>query len=205
MRRLMVLAAGLLSLVGVARSDYRPVAEPVVDNVYAIVGPLGQRSTENDGLNANFGFVVTGEGVILIDSGASRLGAEKLAAAIRAVTDKPVRWVINTGSQDHRWLGNDYFAGEGAEVIAMARTAATQAMGMSITASAPIHSFPLRMVTAIGSNQMATKVNPAARFVQNPVTSSGGGSLGAMMMSAQNITTAASVTASADSRPSLLQ
>jgi hypothetical protein len=43
------------------------------------------------------------------------------------VTDKPVRWVINTGSQDHRWLGNDYFSSRGAEIIAMARTAATQA------------------------------------------------------------------------------
>ncbi len=117
--------AGLLALT--ARADYQPSAEKVVDNVYALVGPLGQRSVDNDGLNANFGFVVTPRGVILIDSGASRLGAEKIAAAIRKVTDKPVRWVLNTGSQDHRWLGNDTFAGKGAEVIALARTAATQA------------------------------------------------------------------------------
>ena len=111
----------------IARADYLPRAEKVVDNVYAIVGPLGQRSIDNDGLNANFGFIVTPVGVILIDSGASRLGAEKIAAAIGKVTAKPVRWVINTGSQDHRWLGNDYFAGKGAEIIALARTAATQA------------------------------------------------------------------------------
>jgi glyoxylase-like metal-dependent hydrolase (beta-lactamase superfamily II) len=116
--------AGLLALT--ARADYQPTAEKVVDNVYAIVGPLGQRSADNDGLNANFGFVVTPKGVILIDSGASRLGAEEIAAAIRKVTDKPVRWVLNTGSQDHRWLGNDTFAGKGAEVIALARTASTQ-------------------------------------------------------------------------------
>jgi len=122
---LVAAVAGLLALS--VRADFQPKAEQVVDNVYAIVGPLGQRSAENDGLNANFGFVVTPEGVILIDSGASRLGAEKLAAAIAKVTDKPVRWVVNTGSQDHRWLGNDYFAGKGAEVIALARTAATQA------------------------------------------------------------------------------
>jgi len=122
---LVAAVAGLLALS--ARADFQPKAEQVVDNVYAIVGPLGQRSAGNDGLNANFGFVVTPEGVILIDSGASRLGAEKLAAAIAKVTDKPVRWVVNTGSQDHRWLGNDYFAGKGAEVIALARTAATQA------------------------------------------------------------------------------
>ena len=110
-----------------ARADYQPRAEQVVDNVYALVGPLGQRSADNDGLNANFGFVVTPKGVILIDSGASRLGAKKIEAAIARVTRQPVRWVVNTGSQDHRWLGNAYFAGKGAEVIALARTAATQA------------------------------------------------------------------------------
>src|SRR5512139_2829864 len=122
---ILVAAASLLALT--ARADYQPRAEKVVDNVYALVGPLGQRSADNDGLNANFGFIVTADGVILIDSGASRLGAEKIAAAIGKVTDKPVRWGINTGSQDHRWLGNDYFAGKGAEVMALARTAATQA------------------------------------------------------------------------------
>ncbi len=117
----------ILALGGNAAHAFEPKAEKVVDNVYAIVGPLGQRSAENDGLNANFGFVVTPKGVILVDSGASRLGAEKLEAAIRKVTKQPVRWVVNTGSQDHRWLGNDYFAAKGAEVIALARTAATQA------------------------------------------------------------------------------
>jgi glyoxylase-like metal-dependent hydrolase (beta-lactamase superfamily II) len=121
------LFASLIAGVGLARADYQPRAEPVADNVYAIVGPLGQRSADNDGLNANYAFVVTAQGVILIDSGASRLGAEKLAAAIRAVTPRPVRWVINTGSQDHRWLGNDFFARHGAEIVALKHTAATQA------------------------------------------------------------------------------
>jgi glyoxylase-like metal-dependent hydrolase (beta-lactamase superfamily II) len=127
MRILLVPLLFIVALSANAAQAYQPKAEKVVDNVYALIGPLGQRSTENDGLNANFGFIVTPKGVILIDSGASRLGAEKIAAAIGAVTDKPVRWVINTGSQDHRWLGNDYFAGKGAQVIALARTAATQA------------------------------------------------------------------------------
>ncbi len=117
-----VLILPFLSRAGV----YTPRAEPVVDNVYAIIGPLDQRSAENDGLNNNLGFIVTDEGVILIDSGASYLGAERVARAIAKVTAKPVRWVINTGSQDHRWLGNDYFARQGAEIIAMRRTAGTQ-------------------------------------------------------------------------------
>ena len=126
-RTFVALLAGLLGCFGLARADYQPRAEPVADNVYALVGPLGQRSSDNDGLNANYAFVVTAQGVILIDSGASRLGAEKLAAAIRVVTPQPVRWVVNTGSQDHRWLGNDYFAQHGAQIVALKRTAATQA------------------------------------------------------------------------------
>jgi len=125
-RVVLLVLAVMAGFAVIARADYLPCAEKVVDNVYALVGPLGQRSIDNEGLNANFGFIVTPAGVILIDSGASRLGAEKIAAAIGKVTAKPVRWVINTGSQDHRWLGNDYFAGKGAEIIALARTAATQ-------------------------------------------------------------------------------
>src|SRR3569833_2399644 len=106
----------VLTLMTPAAQAFQLKAERVVDNVYALSGPLGQRSADNDGLNANFGFVVTPEGVILIDSGASRLGAERIAATIGEVTAKPVRWVINTGSQAHRWLGNALFAERGARV-----------------------------------------------------------------------------------------
>jgi glyoxylase-like metal-dependent hydrolase (beta-lactamase superfamily II) len=105
---------------------FQPQAQQVTGQVYAIVGPLGQRSSANAGLNANYGFVVTDQGVILIDSGASAHGASLLEQAIRKVTTQPVRWVLNTGSQDHRWLGNGYFADRGAEVHALAATVQTQ-------------------------------------------------------------------------------
>lgn len=127
MKKLLVFAFCAATFASGARAEYQPHAERVVDNIYAIVGPLGQRSPDNDGLNATFGFIVTPAGVILVDAGATPLGAEKLAGAIRVITDRPVRWVINTGSQDHRWLGNDYFAAQGAQIIALRRTAATQA------------------------------------------------------------------------------
>ena len=120
------MGALVLALFCLQSHAYTPSAQQVVNSVYAIIGPLGQRSEENDGLNNNLGFIVTSDGVILIDSGASRLGAERIAAAVAEVTTQPVKWVINTGSQDHRWLGNDYFAAKGAEIIAMARTAKTQ-------------------------------------------------------------------------------
>ncbi|MGM0595040.1 MAG: MBL fold metallo-hydrolase [Pseudomonadota bacterium] len=98
----------------------------VADDVYALVGPWDARSAENLALNANMGFVVTDDGVVLIDSGASPSGAALIERQIRQVTDKPVKWVINTGSQDHRWLGNGYFAQKGAAIIALQSTVAEQ-------------------------------------------------------------------------------
>ena len=90
----------------------------VTENVYAIVGPTGNRSKQNLGNNATFGFVVTEKGVVLIDSGATFEGAEKIHAIISSVTKKAVKYVINSGGQDHRWLGNDYFSKKGAIIIA---------------------------------------------------------------------------------------
>ena len=94
--------------------------EPVADGVYAFVGDIGGRTVANQGLNANLGLVVTSGGAVLIDSGATFQSARAIHDAVRRVTPQPVRWVINTGSQDHRWLGNGYFKAQGAELIAHA-------------------------------------------------------------------------------------
>jgi glyoxylase-like metal-dependent hydrolase (beta-lactamase superfamily II) len=100
--------------------------EQVAEDVYALLGPTGPRSSENFGLNANYGVIVTDAGVALVDSGTSAAAAKVLEAQVAKITRKSVRWVLNTGSQDHRWLGNAYFAGKGAEIVALRRTAATQ-------------------------------------------------------------------------------
>ena len=98
----------------------------VEDNVYAIVGPLTNRNPENLGNNATFGFVVTADGVVLVDSGGTYKGAAEIHTLIKSVTDKPVKVVINTGGQDHRWLGNGYFKQQGATIIASAKAVEDQ-------------------------------------------------------------------------------
>lgn len=97
---------------------------PVADGIYAIVGPTDQRSPQNLANNATFGFVVTDAGVVLMDPGGSYKGAAAIAAAIKSVTAQPVTHVINTGGQDHRWLGNGYFLEHGAVIIASAEAVA---------------------------------------------------------------------------------
>lgn len=100
--------------------------QSVADGVWAIVGEKEQRSAENLANNATFGLVVTAEGSVLMDPGGSWKGAEALHAAIRTVTDQPVKYVINTGGQDHRWLGNGYWRSQGVTVIASAAAVADQ-------------------------------------------------------------------------------
>lgn len=92
----------------------------VAEGVYAHIGDTGARTAGNEGLNANIGLVVTSAGAVLIDSGATFQSARQIHAAVKAVTTQPVKWVFNTGGQDHRWLGNGYFATQGAELIAHA-------------------------------------------------------------------------------------
>jgi glyoxylase-like metal-dependent hydrolase (beta-lactamase superfamily II) len=94
--------------------------QPVAPNIYAFVGETGARTYENEALNANIGLVVTSDGALLIDSGASWQGAQQIHEAVKKITSQPIKWVINTGGQDHRWLGNGYFVAQGAEVIAHA-------------------------------------------------------------------------------------
>ncbi len=90
----------------------------IAPGVYAFIGEMGNRTYENEGLNANVGFIVTKDGVVVIDSGSSYRVAQQIHAAIRRTTKQPVKYVINTGGQDHRWLGNSYFKQQGIPIIA---------------------------------------------------------------------------------------
>lgn len=101
-------------------------AQKVADNIYAYVGPLTDRTPENLGLNNNIGFIDTADGWVLVDSGAGDAAAKKLEAIAKGIKDQPIVAVINIGSQDHRWLGNDYFSKQGAKIYAFKKSVKTQ-------------------------------------------------------------------------------
>jgi glyoxylase-like metal-dependent hydrolase (beta-lactamase superfamily II) len=110
----------LLSLTFLANATLK--VQKISQNIYALEGEITQRSEKNFGNNSTHGVIITQDGVILIDSGASYLGAHEIAQTIQSLTDKTVKIVINTGGQDHRWLGNDYFKQRGARIIASKKT-----------------------------------------------------------------------------------
>lgn len=84
-------------------------------HVYAYVARDGAPANS---FGANAGIVVGDEAIAVIDSLVSARQANRLLADIRKISDKPIRYVINThGHLDHV-LGNDVFAAEGATIIA---------------------------------------------------------------------------------------
>lgn len=112
-----VLLAGAL-LLGAQAQAVEVQFKPVADGVYAYIGDTDGRTYDNEGLNANIGLVLTSDGAVLIDSGSTFQVARKIHEAMKTVTPQALKWVINTGGQDHRWLGNGYFKAQGAEIIA---------------------------------------------------------------------------------------
>jgi glyoxylase-like metal-dependent hydrolase (beta-lactamase superfamily II) len=94
------------------------VPQQVAADVYLIQGKAGVASQENRGFNANAGFVVTPDGVVVIDAlGTPALG-EAMIIAIRKITDKPIRKVIITHYHADHFYGLQAFKKAGAEIWA---------------------------------------------------------------------------------------
>jgi glyoxylase-like metal-dependent hydrolase (beta-lactamase superfamily II) len=63
------------------------------------------------------GFIITSEGVVVVDTTNSPFHARELLYEIRKRTDAPVRYVINTNSSGDYMLGNEVFVDQQATLI----------------------------------------------------------------------------------------
>ena len=113
-----------LLAVPVHAANWLPKPVKVSTNTWVWVGPYEAPSQANNGYRMNLGFVKGKNAVAVIDSGYSPEMAEELLRRIREITPLPVRYVINTNSQPHRFMGNDVFRKAGAEIIASREAAA---------------------------------------------------------------------------------
>jgi len=92
----------------------------VAEGVYVAVRPDVFRQP----VDANIAFVVGDEDVVVVDSGGGVAAAESALRLLRQVTDRPVRYLVNTHWHGDHVLGNRVFleAFPGAEVVGHSKT-----------------------------------------------------------------------------------
>lgn len=131
--RLFVALCALIALPARASEDIAdqyPASElyskpvEVIPHVWSAIGATAPPTYENAGHNNNLSFIVTGDGVVVINGGASYALAAALHAEIKAVTDQPVKLVFNENGQGHAMLGNSYWAEQGVDIVAHTDAAA---------------------------------------------------------------------------------
>ncbi|MEL6481407.1 MAG: MBL fold metallo-hydrolase, partial [Pseudomonadota bacterium] len=66
----------------------------VIPHVWSAIGATAPPTYENTGHNNNLSFIVTDEGVVVINAGAAAVLAEALHAEIKRITDQPVVLVV---------------------------------------------------------------------------------------------------------------
>jgi glyoxylase-like metal-dependent hydrolase (beta-lactamase superfamily II) len=130
-RRLLQLGAGSLAaagLIGTApqitalaedlndflRGPPVPDIPPVQlsENVWMVYAEEVFPTPRNQGMMANITFVVTDDGVVVLDSGGSLQIGEMAIRMIRTVTDKPVVAIFVSHYHGDHWLGNHAFVNE---------------------------------------------------------------------------------------------
>jgi len=153
--RLIVAAAALVALAGVAQAQQPPCLPPTpvpdFDNAVIRTTDLGNRIYVLEGVSGTVGgnvVVAAGDdGVILIDNMFPQM-VGKIKAAIAAITPLPVRYVVNTHFHRDHTGGNEAFAKDGAIIVAHENLKRVLAMGSrnglncSTTPPAPDFALP---------------------------------------------------------------
>ncbi len=81
-------------------------AQKVHASTYVIHGPQGVPSVENQSFMNNPAWIITADGVVVIDPGSSVQAGRMVMAQLRKTTKKPVTHVFNTHVHGDHWLGN---------------------------------------------------------------------------------------------------
>ncbi|MDE1149930.1 MAG: quinoprotein relay system zinc metallohydrolase 2 [Azospirillaceae bacterium] len=101
-----------------------PAPAQVAPGVYVRQGAVADATSANGDAIANVGFIVGRDAVAVIDPGGSAGDGERLRIQVRAVTDRPIRYLIYTHDHPDHVLGAVAFAQDHPVVIAHARFAA---------------------------------------------------------------------------------
>lgn len=104
-----ILGSAAASTVRDIPSLTNPNLTKVNERVYALVGDMDVPNEHNHGYICNSTFVITDEGVVVVDPGGSVQVGRMIIAEIRKLTNKPITHVFNTHHHADHWMGNHAF------------------------------------------------------------------------------------------------
>ncbi len=87
----------------------------IAENVYAYVGT--KKASPSNSFGANAGIIIGRDGIVVVDTLISAKEADRFIKDIRAVSDKPIKYVVNTHSHLDHTFGNSEFSKLGAVII----------------------------------------------------------------------------------------
>lgn len=93
----------------------------VADKVYFVQGEAALGSPANRNFISNAGFIITAQGVVVVDALGSPALARELIAAIKQITPQPIRYLIVTHYHADHIYGLQEFKAAGATIIAQRR------------------------------------------------------------------------------------
>lgn len=99
-------------------SDLYSSPYEIIPDVFSAIGATAPPTYQNTGHNNNLSFIITGDGVVVINSGAAYVLAKAMHEEIKKITDQPVKLIINENGQGHAMLGNNYWAELGVPILA---------------------------------------------------------------------------------------
>jgi len=158
MRAALLLSGALLSgnLLAAQETSYDLQPQLIAPDTYLLEGVNEDFSFDNGGNIINTGFIVTDDGVVVINTGPSVIYGKQMREAIATVTDQPMLRVYISKLHPDHFLGNQAFADVPIFTLAKTRTG-IESQGEQFTDN---------MYRMVGNWMLGTELTPPTDTVE---------------------------------------